>query len=122
MIALWISLAVLSDAGQPLVDAASPAKEAPLRMLTERVGKRTFGEVLDDRSLAQELHLPLRRVDLPTDKRTRVSHQADPRPGADGGKRRPPGTSEVVRQLARLTAEPRLACAQRSKRRSSGYW
>ena len=48
MIVLWVSLAALSDAGAPTVDAAVPAKVAPLRLITERVGKRTFGGLLDD--------------------------------------------------------------------------
>ncbi len=48
MIVLWVSLAALTDAGKPSVDASVPAKVAPLRLVTERMGKRTFGELLDD--------------------------------------------------------------------------
>jgi murein DD-endopeptidase MepM/ murein hydrolase activator NlpD len=50
---VFLNLVAMSDAGPPLGDAGSvPKPKVAARMITERVGKRTFGELLDDLGVA----------------------------------------------------------------------
>jgi murein DD-endopeptidase MepM/ murein hydrolase activator NlpD len=50
---IFLNLVAVSDAGAPVLDAASvPSAKPRARMITERVGKRTFGGLLDDLGVA----------------------------------------------------------------------
>jgi murein DD-endopeptidase MepM/ murein hydrolase activator NlpD len=50
---IFLNLVAMSDAGPPAIDAGSvAAPKIGARMITERVGKRTFGELLDDLGVA----------------------------------------------------------------------